>query len=423
MEELAKTLHNEFRRRLIELDSHWLERTVVLPEEAEKAIVAIGMRRTGKSFTLFQKIKHFLDAGIPLSQILYIDCEDARLQPLDQHQLAQLLDGFYTLFPENHDLTSYLFLDEIHYAEEWPFVIRRYLNTKNARIYLTCSSSKLLSSEIATSLQGRSLTVEVWPYSFQEYLTVKGHKKWDKTLGRDEKDRYGKLLREYLTEGGFPEVVGKPQMQWMRILQDYVSVVTYRDIIERHHITNTALIDYLIHYLLKNGATSFSTNKLFNTLSSQGFSVSRSTLYDYMSYIEDAFLVFTIPVFSESIRKAQNNPKKLYVVDSGLVNAHQLSVIPFYGRLFENLIYLDLRRRGDEIYYYLTEERYEVDFFTRSVDGSLNLYQVAWEMESEETRAREERALEKATQELNAQGVEAKGMIITRDTYLKFLDS
>lgn len=308
------------------------------------------------------------------------------------------------------------FLDEIHAVEDWPLVVRRFLNTKKTRIYLSGSSAKMLSKEIATSLRGRAIAVEVWPYSFYEYLTAKGQKKPEKNLSRFERDQFNKILCQFLEEGGFPEVVNKPKVTQTRILQDYVSVVTYRDIVERHKVENIALLNYMISYLIKNASSPCSVNKMFNTFKSQGFSVGRATVYEYLSHIEDAFLSFTVPLFSESVRQMQNNPKKLYSIDFGLANAHQLSLYTNFGRLFENLIYLDLRRRGDEIYYYLTNERYEVDFLTKSVDGVLHLYQVCWNMDDPETRFREERALKAAELELDI-----KGEFITEKTYFDWL--
>jgi predicted AAA+ superfamily ATPase len=410
------SLHSEFQSRLSDIDQKWVPRSVELPEESGKATVAIGMRRSGKTFALLQKIKKLLDAEVPITSILYIDFEDDRLRPMNQKGLSELLDGFYSLFPENHDQTCYLFLDEIHTVEDWPLVIRRFLNTKKTKIYLSGSSAKMLSKEIATSLRGRALTVEIWPYSFYEYLAATGQKKPEKRLSRSENDRFSKILCQFLDEGGFPEAVNKPKVTWTRILQDYVSVVTYRDIVERHKVENISLLNYMISFLIKNASTPCSANKMFNTFKSQGFSVGRATVYDYLSHIEDAFLSFTVPMFSESVRQMQNNPKKIYSIDFGLANAHQLSLYTHFGRLFENLIYLDLRRRGDEIYYYLTKERYEVDFLTKSLDGQMHLYQVAWNMDDPETRFREERALEHAERELNM-----KGEIITASNYLDWL--
>ena len=416
MLDLLKTLHTEFTQRLAELDNTIMTREVYLPDDLDKVTVAIGMRRTGKSYALFLEIQKLLKKSVVLDQILYIDFEDDRLQPFSQQTLAQLLDAFYSLYPENHGRLCYLFLDEIQMIPEWPLVIRRFLNTKKVKIYLTGSSAKLLSKEIATSMRGRALTTEVWPYSFKEYLTIHHEKAYIMPLGQQARDKYTKLLHAYLLEGGFPEVVNQPQLRWMRLLQDYVEVVTYRDIIERYNITNLHVIKYMISYLIKNAATSFSVNKFHNDLKSQGFSVGRDTVSLYLSYIEDAFLIFSVPLYSESVRKTQVNPKKCYTIDTGMIRANQLSLSPNWGRIFENLIYLDLRRRGDEIYYYLTQDRYEVDFFTRCTQGKMHLYQVVWNMDDTQTVEREMRALKQAENELGI-----TGELISPESYFGWL--
>ena len=161
-------------------------------------------------------------------------------------------------------------------------------------------------------------------------------------------------------------------------------------------------------------ACQWSIHKCFNDFKSQGLSVSRQSLHDYLGHIEDAYLAFPVALFSESLRKTQTNPKKWYVVDTGLALAISIGMNQNVGRLFENLIYLDLRRRGHEIYYYLTEERYEVDFLTRDPEGELHLYQVAWEVDDPETYAREERALKAAEKELKITGT-----LITPLRYLR----
>ena len=203
-------------------------------------------------------------------------------------------------------------------------------------------------------------------------------------------------------------------MEKNKVLQDYVDVVIYRDIIERYNITNLDLIKYMIKYLIKNAATNVSLNKLYNDLKSQGYAIGRTTVYDYLNYISDAYLAFLVPLYSESVRKTQSNPRKVYTVDTGLTKAYSVSTMMNIGRLFENMIYLDLRRRGDEIYFYHTHDHYEVDFFTRSSDGALHLYQVAWDVTDPETLAREQRALTSAEKELGI-----KGQLITPATYLQ----
>lgn len=170
----------------------------------------------------------------------------------------------------------------------------------------------------------------------------------------------------------------------------------------------------MIVTMLANVANPFSINKFYNDLKSQGYKVSKDTLYEYFQYIEDAFLVFAVPLYSESIRKVQSNPKKIYAVDTGLIRAFTLDYHKDLGRLFENLVYLDLRRQGLIVNYYLTKERYEVDFLAQTRQGKKELIQVTWDMADDETRIREERALEIAMKELNV-----PGRIVTLDSYLR----
>lgn len=413
---LLQELLEEFNEKINRFDGN-ISRDVAFSKMSNKIKVAIGMRRTGKTYLLLQNIKKLLDKNIPISRILYLNFEDDRIQSASTSILKELIDGFYSLYPENHDKTCYFFLDEIQNLNEWPKIIRRYFDTKKAEFYLTGSSAKLLSKEIATSLRGRSIATEVWPFSFKEYLTAKKiNLVKNKVIGKKTRDRMQQHLLQYLHEGGFPEVVTTKFDDRVRVLQDYVDVVIFRDIIERHKITNVTLIKYMIKALIKNTASLFSANKFFNDLKSQGFNVSKTTVYDYLSYIEDAYLAFSVPLYSESIRKTHTNPRKIYTVDSGLVNAYTLSFSKNSGRLFENLIYLELRRKGHEIHYYLTNQRYEVDFYTRDLQGKKYLYQVVWDVQDQETLHREQRALYEAEKELGI-----KGYLITPETYLNGL--
>jgi predicted AAA+ superfamily ATPase len=416
MQVLLAELLQEFQANLRQL-SGWVPRDIQIPEVNNKIKVAIGMRRVGKTYLLYQKIQALLDEGIPLTRILYINFEDDRLLPLTQKSLAQLLESFYALYPENHEQRCYFFLDEIQNVEEWPLVIRRFFDSKPVEIFLTGSSAKLLSKEIATSLRGRSLATQVWPYSFKEYLQAKSFNLETTTtiVGRSQLDKLKKELTTYLMQGGFPEVCNYNDSIRQQTLQDYVHVVTLRDIVERHKITNLVLIKYLIKRLLHDTSTSCSMNKMYNDLKSQGYTVGKDTLYDYVSYLEDAYLCFSVPLYSESLRKSQINPKKNYAIDTGLVKAYTLSFSDNLGRMFENLIYLDLRREGCDAFYYLTQdERFEVDFVAVDQQGRSHLFQVAWDISDAETYQRECRALEIATKELNM-----PGHLITPEVYLR----
>lgn len=403
MLQLIKTLHDELNLKLEKLSTQVLRETAFI-EVNDKISVAIGMRRTGKTNLMLAKIQSFLDKGVPISCILYIDFEDDRLLPLDSTKLAGLIDDFYSLFPENHQRSCYLFFDEIQTIDDWAIVIRRFFNSANVKIYLSGSSAKMLSKEIATSLRGRSIASEVWPFSFKEFLSARHEAIPNGILSQAQQNFLSKQLLDYFEIGGFPGITHEDKIIRNKILQEYVDVVIYKDIIERNSLTNPALIKYMILYLLKNYATNFSINKFYHDLKSQGYIVGRSTLYDYLSYIEDAYLTFSVPLYSESIRKTQSNPKKIYAIDSGLTQAISVGINDNYGRILENLVFLDLRRRGDIIYYYLTKNRHEVDFFTKSLDGKLHLYQVALDISEEKTVAREQRALTEAEAELGITG-------------------
>lgn len=412
MKELMQILQEEFHEKIRDFMGG-VEREARFPAVANKIKVAIGMRRTGKTFFLLQKAKYLINANIPLSRILYINFEDDRLYPLVQEKLIGLIDAFYSLYPENHDLLCYIFLDEIQNVEQWPLVVRRYFDSKKVELYLTGSSAKLLSKEIASALRGRSLSTEIWPFSFHEYLKAHQLKFDQKIMGKKAQDQLQKYLYQYLIQGGFPEVTGIHESERLRILQDYVNVVIFRDIIERYQITNIVLIRYMIKALLKQVGSSFSVNKFYNDLKSQGFAVAKTTVHEYLSYIEDAYLAFSVPLYTESLRKSQTNLKKIYAIDTGLVSAYTFSFSENLGRLFENVVYLDLRRRGHKIYYYLTEARHEVDFITRDKLGKLHLYQVVWNTDDVETMKREIRALREAEKELKI-----KGEIITPHYYI-----
>lgn len=384
------------------------------PEAKEMIKVAIGMRRTGKSYFLYQTIQDLLQNGIDKQQILCINFEDGRLLPMSAKQMGELLDAFYTLYPENHHRTCYFFLDEVQNVTDWQQVVRRFFDSKDVQLYLTGSSAKLLSKEIATSLRGRSLSIEVWPFDFREYLSAHHVTIPIETMGKKTLDTVRHHILDYFSRGGFPGVQTLNQHAWRDTLQSYVDTVVLRDIIERHQVTNTILLKYLINTMLGNAATQFSVNKFYNDIKSQGYKVGKDTIYQYIDYIEDAYLLFTVPVYTESPRIRQNKTKKIYTIDNGLAQANSLQLGKNLGRLFENQLYLDLRRQRKTIYYYHTTDGYEVDFVTVDPEGNRELIQAVWEMQDPGTIEREKRGLAQAEKELGIQG-----RIVTMREYLE----
>ena len=410
---LLPILLGEFHDKLGRLDG-LVPRDTQFPNAPTKIKVAIGMRRVGKTYFLYQQIQNMLGNGVPKSSILYINFEDDRLAPFNEQRLAKLVEAFYALYPENHDRKCYLFFDEIQNVPNWPIVVRRLHDTKNAEIFLTGSSAKLLSKEIATSLRGRSLAVEIWPYSFHEYMRAKKISIDQSLYDKKTQDRLAQTFREYLSDGGFPEIISFESDVKQRTLQDYLDVVIYRDIIERHQVKSSAAIKYMILSMIHNVGKPFSVSKFYNDLKSQGHAVGKDALYEYADHIEDAYLAFAVALYDQSIRKVQTNPKKVYAIDPGMVRASTLDYENDLGRLFENVVYLDLRRLGYTVNYYLTSERYEVDFLAHAPRGNKKLFQVAWDVQDAGTLAREERALQAAMQELKTEGA-----LITLDSYLR----
>jgi hypothetical protein len=403
MQSIIQTLQEEFHAALAVTEKS-TPRSYKFPEAKNIIKVAVGMRRSGKTYFLFQTIRHLLSEGVSLNRILYLNFEDDRILPIDHKAMGQMIDTWYTLYPDNHDHCCYLFLDEIQNVEKWPLVLRRMLDTKNIQIYVTGSSAKLLSKEIATSLRGRSLSIEILPYSYLEYLTAHLQAPPSKPFGQKSLDYHRSYLLKYFQTGGFPGIQSMSPNEQLETLQNYVETVVFRDVIERYQISNISLMKYFINCLLKNVAAPFSINKFYNDIKSQGHKAGKDTLYSYLTYLEDAFLIFTVPIFTESLRHMQTTPKKIYAIDNGLILANTFNLSENLGKLLENQVYLDLRREGKKIFYYRTSDGYEIDFITQNSQGKYEMIQVVWDINDQDTLERETRALHQAEQELGFSG-------------------
>jgi uncharacterized protein len=415
LEAILQTLLEELREAL-PLTEKSTPRSYQFPEAEHIIKVAVGMRRAGKTYFLFQTIRQLLAEGALLDRILYLNFEDDRILPMDHKEMGKFIDAWYSLYPDNHNHRCYLFLDEVQNIDGWPLVLRRILDTKKIQIYVTGSSAKLLSKEIATSLRGRSLSIEILPYDYLEFLLAHNQPLPNKPFGQKQLDQHRKYLLDYFHIGGFPGIQSMPPNEQLESLQNYVETVVFRDVIERHQISNVTLMKYFIGSLLKNVAAPFSVNKFYNDIKSQGCKVGKDTLHAYLAYLEDAFLIFTVPLFTESIRHMQTTPKKIYAIDNGLVVANTLNLSENYGKLFENLVYLDLRRQGKKVFYYHTSDGYEIDFITQDKKGKHEILQVVWEANDPATLKREERALHQAQKELGC-----PGRIIDTESYLRDL--
>lgn len=375
-------------------------RAVAVPTDLDKVISLLGPRRSGKTSVLYKVISG-LRKTLAREQLLYINFEDDRLYPLSLEDMDTMLQAYYDLYPEMREQKVYFFFDEIQDVPHWEKFVRRIYDQLDCRIFVTGSSSKFLSKEIATGLRGRTIPYEIFPLSFSEYLDFKEIK--PNIHQSKSQSQIRNALKEYLTRGSFPEVVHLDTEVTRRLLQEYLDLIIYRDITERHGIQNQSLLKYLVKYLFVNLANPLSVNKLFNDLKSQGFKVGRTTIYDYLSYLQDAYLVFQVEKYSKSVREQAVNPKKVYGIDAGMKNV--VSIGQDWGRLYENTVFLHLRRKYEGIYYWKGKQ--EVDFY---IEGKY-LINVVYELDDPATEKRELTALTEAAKSLKL----SEAWLITAD--------
>jgi len=380
MKNIFKRLITDF----IEKDmKNILSRKFNIPLESKKIISLIGVRRSGKSSLLFDTINK-LRINIERENIIYLNFEDDRLYPLELSSLDLILESYYELYPKKRDEKIYLFLDEVQVVNNWEVYVRRIYDNENIQIYITGSSAKLLSTEIATSLRGRTITYEIFPFSFKEYLEYKDinvNLNSSKSLSFINNE-----LNNYLFDGGFAETIGEENSISRKILSDYLELIVYKDIVDRHNITNRSLLKSLNKYCFTNIATLVSFTKLYNEFKSQGFKLSKDTIFNYLSHLEDAYAIFTLPIYRNSVKQEQRNPKKVYAIDNGFKKIYDYAIDKDISKLYENIVFLHLRRKTKDLYYF--KQKQEVDFYAR-VEGKEYLVNVSYIIEDEKTRKRE----------------------------------
>ncbi|MEW6586763.1 MAG: ATP-binding protein [Nitrospirota bacterium] len=377
-------------------------RDVRLPGVKGKAVAVIGMRRTGKTTLLWQIVSDRLAQGTGREGSLYFSFEDERLADMTAGDLHLIVEEYYRLHPEWRDRKRAVFLlDEIQVVHGWETFARRLLDTEKVELFLSGSSARLLSREVATSMRGRAMEALVHPFSFREYLRHTGREpeRGLHRLPKATRSATEKGLREYLTIGGFPEAVDVPPRDRFDLLRSYVDTALLRDVIERHAVSHPLALRWLIRQLLGSAAGSFSVNKFYRDLRSQGISVAKDTLHEYLGYLEDAFLVRTASISSPSARRRMVNPRKVYPIDPALIHVYDRTGRANLGHALETCVLLELERRGSDVAYVRTLEGHEVDFLAYYHDGHDELIQVCVDLSDLITRQREIRALQEAAKE------------------------
>ena len=365
-----------------------ISRDLEIPLNSGKVVNLIGARRTGKTFLMFQLMEKLKQSGVGPEQILYLNFEDDRLYPVETPELDLILKAHRELFPDAAEKCTYIFLDEVQNVKDWERYVRRIYDTENVSVFLTGSSSSLLQRDMSTAMRGRSITFEVFPLSFSEFLAFNNIDYVP--YSSDSEARVVNAFHNYLNWGGFPEVVLADEALKPLILQEYASLMLHRDLLDRNSVRNERLMHLLLKFCAMHTGSLISVNKLYRDFTSQGLKIGKATLYDYLNMIEDAFIVFTASKYDPSSRRQLQAPQKIHLLDPGLLNAYCISPEANMGHRFESLVFLHERRKRRELNYY--RNGFELDICWNDGEVFVN---AVWNMSDMDTKEREQRALNK----------------------------
>lgn len=410
MKTAIKAVLREFYDDGIPLDA--IARDVEYCEKLRAATVVKGMRRTGKTFVTYLKMRELLDTGVKLGRIVHVNFEDERLKHMTVDDLHLINEVHAELYPDCAKEKCWYFLDELQTVEGWESYARRLVDSSKIQLSLTGSSSKLLSEEIATEMRGRSIPIEVFPLSFREFVRFNGLMDSIPQDGWTERER-GTLrnaMGQYLERGGFPDVQHVSAGIRAGMLQGYADAVLYRDVLERHAVPSVQALRYTLEYLFHNFARKISSRAIVGVLRQMGVATGRESIADYLGYFKDAYLAYPVSICSDSLAVKRVNPDKMYLVDTGLIRSMNVKMDLEKGWLLENLVFMSLRRGFNKIEYYVTKGGGEVDFLVQdNVTLKQQLVQVSWDLSDKKTLSREIKALKDAMLET---GVE-DGVIVT----------
>lgn len=362
-------------------------RDLVLPTGSGKVVGLAGPRRSGKTFLFFSTIGQLAAQGVDRRRIVYLNFEDDRLYPIGAEDLDLILRCWHEVFPETAGQHKYLFLDEVQNVSGWERWVRRICDTEDIEVFVTGSSSRLLTRDLATALRGRSVTLEVFPLRFREYLSFRGVEVVP--YSADNESRIRHELESYLLWGGFPEVVLAEETLRPLILEEYASLMLYRDVVERYGVRNEKLIRELLRYAFRNTSSLINVSKLHRDFTSQGFAVSKNTLFEYLGYLVDSFLIFFLPKRETSLRKQAHNPRKLHVIDTGLIATFQAFPGRDLGHKLETVVFLENRGLHKNLFYYANGS--EVDLCDGEGEFFVN---TCWSIADTETLRREKAAMQ-----------------------------
>lgn len=384
MKQLLENMIKEWwARPSVKIFPRELNLSTYLNLPVKKIISLIGFRRSGKTF-------HLLTLGqkIGKEKTIYLNFEDERI-PKKVEVLTNLIDVSSEL-KGNQPLV--LLMDEIQNIPNWESWARRVVETTNHQLFITGSSSKLSSAELPTQLRGRSLSIEIKPLNFKEFMIFK-----KANLKLLPKSQLLHFLREYLTYGGFPEIALVDEGKKPLILDEYHQTFLTRDIIERHKLRNRELLNTIINLLLNSSY--YTISKLTNSLKSLDHNVSKATVSRYLSFLQESFFFKDLQLHTPSIKNRLKAERKPYFIDNFFLSRYSTAFSQNLGRLMENLVASNLKNA----YYWKDYQNHEVDFVIRKEEKVTKLIQVSFINNQTDVSKRETQNLVKAGKQLYCQ--------------------
>lgn len=400
---------------------------IVEPKAGNIVQVVVGMRRCGKTYRLYQEIQRILDLGYPLDSILYFNFDDERLKPYESNLLDDVVESFFALNPRAKKKGAFFFFDEIQEIPDWGVFMRRMVDTQKATIYATGSSSKMLSTHLATEFRGRSLSRELFPMSFSEFLRFHGNDVSamnslpGAAMSATTRAHLRNACSQYLRQGGFIATQQLEPSDASQLLQEYANRTVSFDIIERYGVKNPRAVSLFLTRCLASSGRELSINKIHNDFKSRGISIGRDTLASLLAYYEEAYMLFSIRNYSTALASNPRSVSKVYAADPALFSAFSPAASTDAGQRLETAVFNKIRRqvpswrvgaisRGAVS---IGGKQCEIDFVIDQGVSSecAQLIQVSLSMDEDETREREFRALRAGMQRF---GVD-ESTIVTMD--------
>ena len=384
--DIIKSLIRDFHHRPL---PKFVPRELAIPVNLKKIITITGPRRCGKTYRLFQVVSE-LEKNRKKEAVFYLNFEDERLD-LAASDLDLVIQAYRELYPEQEIRDCAFLFDEIQNIPGWEKFIRRVHDTLSPHIYITGSNARLLSSDISTSLRGRSINYELHPLSFREFLSFKNIT-YDPYIP-EIVARVNHELEHYIEWGGFPEVVNMDDsVVRNKILQEYYHVMLFRDMVEHYQIHNTTALKFFLKRLFSSATKEISVNRIYNDLKSAGIRIGKNTLYDFFSYAEAIFLIGCLPKYSRKLSVREFGERRVFAIDNGLLNAVIYRFTQDIGKAIEQIVFWELRRRHRAVFF--VKNGFECDFLVMSEhDQPGEVIQVCADMSDPSTRKREIKGL------------------------------